>query len=43
MAVKYNRKFAIFVVEYLREYEPIFETPLAHETGDPGVQFDEKL
>jgi hypothetical protein len=30
------------VVEYLCEYESIFKTALAHESGDPGVQFDEK-
>jgi hypothetical protein len=32
----------IFVVEYLREYESIFENTLAHESVDPGVQFHEK-
>jgi hypothetical protein len=32
----------IFVVEYLREYESIFEPALAHESVDPGVLFDEK-
>jgi hypothetical protein len=33
---------AICVVQYLREYESIFETALAHESVDPGVLFDEK-
>jgi hypothetical protein len=32
----------IFVVEYLREYESIFETDLSHEYVDPGALFDEK-
>jgi hypothetical protein len=29
-------------MEYLREFEYIFKTVLAHESGDPGVQFNEK-
>jgi hypothetical protein len=33
---------AIFVVEYLREYESIFETALAHESVGLGVLFDVK-
>jgi hypothetical protein len=33
---------SIFKVDYLREYESIFETALAHESVDPGVLFDEK-
>jgi hypothetical protein len=33
---------ATFVVEYLREYESIFETALAHESVDPAVLFDKK-
>jgi hypothetical protein len=33
---------SIFKVEYLREYESIFETASAHESVDPGVLFDEK-
>jgi hypothetical protein len=33
---------SIFKVDYLREYESIFETALAHESADPGVLFDEK-
>jgi hypothetical protein len=28
--------------KWLREYESIFETALAHESEDPGVQFDKK-
>jgi hypothetical protein len=32
---------SIFAVEYLREYESIFETTLAYESVDPGVLFDE--
>jgi hypothetical protein len=33
---------SIFIIEYLREYEFIFETDLAHESGRPGVLIDEK-
>jgi hypothetical protein len=33
---------SIFVVEYLLEFESICKTVLAHESGDPGVQFNEK-
>jgi hypothetical protein len=29
-------------IKYLREYEFIFKTALAHESGDPGVLFAEK-
>jgi hypothetical protein len=29
-------------IKYLREYEFIFKTALAHELGDPGVLFAEK-
>jgi hypothetical protein len=29
-------------IENLREYEFIFKTALAHESGDPGVLFAEK-
>jgi hypothetical protein len=29
-------------IEYLREYEFIFEMVLAHESGDPGLLFVEK-
>jgi hypothetical protein len=32
----------IFVVEYIRECESIYETTLAHESMDPGVLFDEQ-
>jgi hypothetical protein len=31
---------SIFIIEYLREYEFIFEK--AHESGGPGVLIDEK-
>jgi hypothetical protein len=34
---------SIFKVDYLREYESVFETALAHESVDPGVLFDEKI
>jgi hypothetical protein len=30
------------IIEYLREYEFIFKTALAHESGDPEVLFAEK-
>jgi hypothetical protein len=33
---------SIFVVEYLCEYESVFETSLVHESVDPGVLFEEK-
>jgi hypothetical protein len=33
---------SIFKVDYLPEYESIFEIALAHESVDPGVLFDEK-
>jgi hypothetical protein len=33
---------SIFIIEYLREYEFIFETVLAHESGGLGVLIDEK-
>jgi hypothetical protein len=33
---------SIFVIEYLREYESIFETTLAYESVDPVVLFDAK-
>jgi hypothetical protein len=33
---------SIFIVEYLHEFESICKTVLAHESGDPGVQFNEK-
>jgi hypothetical protein len=33
---------SIFVVEYLRKFESICKTVLAHESEDPGVQFNEK-
>jgi hypothetical protein len=36
------RAMPIFVVAYLREFESICKTVLAHESGDPGEQFNEK-
>jgi hypothetical protein len=30
------------ILETLREYEIMFETALAHESGDPGVLLAEK-
>jgi hypothetical protein len=36
-------KLAIFVVEYLCEYESIPETALAHKSGEPGLSFDANL
>jgi hypothetical protein len=30
------------IIEYLREYEFIFKTALAHESGDPRVLFAKK-
>jgi hypothetical protein len=30
------------LIECLHEFESICKTVLAHETGDPGVQFNEK-
>jgi hypothetical protein len=33
---------SIFTIEYLRQYEFIFETALVHESGGPGVLIDEK-
>jgi hypothetical protein len=27
------------IIEYLREYQFIFEMAVAHESGDPGVLF----
>jgi hypothetical protein len=33
---------SIFKVDFLREYESIFETALAHESVGPRVLFDEK-
>jgi hypothetical protein len=29
-------------IEYLRKYEFIFETPLAHDSGDPGYYLPKK-
>jgi hypothetical protein len=33
---------SIFIVEYLREFESICKIVLTHESGGPGVQFNEK-
>jgi hypothetical protein len=33
---------SIFVVEYLREYESIFETALAHGPVDRGIVWQKK-
>jgi hypothetical protein len=33
---------SFFIIEYLYEYEFIFEMALAHESGGPGVLIDEK-
>jgi hypothetical protein len=33
---------SMFVVDYLREFESICKIVLSHESGDPGVQFNEK-
>jgi hypothetical protein len=33
---------SIFVFKYLSEFESICKTVLVHESGDPGVQFNEK-
>jgi hypothetical protein len=33
---------SIFIVEYLREFESLCKTVLAHESGDSGVLFNEK-
>jgi hypothetical protein len=32
---------SIFGVEFLREFESKFKTALAHESGPPGVPFNE--
>jgi hypothetical protein len=34
--------FSSNLIEYLREFESICKTVLAHESGDPGAQFNEK-
>jgi hypothetical protein len=33
---------SIFIIKYFREYEFIFKTALAHESGGLGVLIDEK-
>jgi hypothetical protein len=40
-AMQHSEK-SIFVVEYLSEYESIFETALAYESVDPRALLDEK-
>jgi hypothetical protein len=37
-----HRAESIFVVEYLGEFESICKYVLAHESGGPEVQFNEK-
>jgi hypothetical protein len=34
--------FSSNLIEFLREFESICKTVLAHESGDPGVRFNEK-
>jgi hypothetical protein len=34
--------FSSNLIEYLRKFESICKTVLAHESGDPWVQFNEK-
>jgi hypothetical protein len=34
--------FSPNLIEYLREFESICKTVLAHESGGPGVQYNEK-
>jgi hypothetical protein len=34
--------FSLNLIEDLREFEYICKIVLAHESGDPGVQFNEK-
>jgi hypothetical protein len=38
-----SRFSALNLIEYLREFESICKTVLGHESGDPGVQFNEKI
>jgi hypothetical protein len=48
MAVLYNKILSLALsnkknrIELLREFESIFKPALAHESGDPGVPFNEK-
>jgi hypothetical protein len=39
----FHWKLAIFIIEYLREYESIFETALVYESVDPRALFGEKI
>jgi hypothetical protein len=38
----HSQFFRQILVEDLHEFESICKTVLAHESGDPGVQFNEK-
>jgi hypothetical protein len=44
--MRHSAESIIFVesnrIEYLLEFESIFKTTLAHESGDPGVLFNKK-
>jgi hypothetical protein len=40
--IAWSRLLSSNLIEYLREFESICKTVLAHESGDPGVQFNEK-
>jgi hypothetical protein len=44
LAIRHSVKsiFVVEFIEYLREFESICKTVLAHESWDPGVQFNEK-
>jgi hypothetical protein len=37
-----NSEESKFITPYLRDFASIFETALAHESGDPGVLFAKK-
>jgi hypothetical protein len=37
-----DRFFPSNLIEYIREFKSICKTVLAHESGDPEVQFNEK-
>jgi hypothetical protein len=38
-----HSKKSILIIEYLREYEFMFETALSHESGGSGIFFDERI
>jgi hypothetical protein len=42
MSIARSRFFPSNIIEYLREFQFICKTVLAYESGDPGVQFNEK-